>query len=157
MGKITLLFIIAFSIIILPPHALAQENNHTAREEAEGKVVWEKLQNRQISCNQLSDSDFGKLGEYYMGQMTSSSHEAMNTMMTQMMGQAGEEQMHVVMGKRLSDCGGVGGGGNFMMGYWGGNWGVGSGLSWVGLVILTVIIVDLVLLGLWLWKQIQKK
>ena len=39
-----------------------------------------------------------------MGQMIGTSHEAMNTMMEQMMGKEGEEQMHVVMGKRLSGC-----------------------------------------------------
>lgn len=39
-----------------------------------------------------------------MGQMLGSSHESMNTMMGRMMGQEGEEQMHVVMGKRLSGC-----------------------------------------------------
>ena len=39
-----------------------------------------------------------------MGQMMGDSHEAMNNMMIQMMGEKGEEQMHVVMGKRLSGC-----------------------------------------------------
>lgn len=47
-----------------------------------------------------------------MGQMLASSsaermgssHEAMNNMMTQMMGEQGEKQMHIVMGKRLSGC-----------------------------------------------------
>ena len=73
-----------------------------------------------------------------MGKMTGDFHEAMNTMMERMMGKVGEEQMHVVMGKRLSDCdtsaqipqNGVGfmpmmwmmgGGGNSMMGYGGWN------------------------------------
>jgi len=36
--------------------------------------------------------------------MIGDSHEAMNNMMIQMMGEKGEEQMHVVMGKRLSGC-----------------------------------------------------
>lgn len=79
-------------------------DGHTAREEAEGKIVWEKLQAKQTQCSDLSDDDFGVLGEYFMGQMTGTSHEAMNTMMEQMMGKEGEEQMHVVMGKRLSGC-----------------------------------------------------
>lgn len=39
-----------------------------------------------------------------MGQMMGNSHAAMNQMMIQMMGEEGEEQMHVVMGKRLSGC-----------------------------------------------------
>lgn len=92
-------------------------DGHTAREEAEGKVVWEKLSRSQdrgsstesgqaktLACKDLSDDNFGTLGEYFMGQMMGSSHEAMNNMMIQMMGEKGEEQMHVVMGKRLSGC-----------------------------------------------------
>ena len=39
-----------------------------------------------------------------MGQMLGDSHEAMNEMMTRMHGEEGEEQIHVVMGKRLSGC-----------------------------------------------------
>lgn len=79
-------------------------DGHTAREEAEGKAVWEKLQAKELACKDLSDDNFGTLGEYFMGQMTGTSHEAMNNMMIQMMGEEGEEQMHVVMGKRLSGC-----------------------------------------------------
>ena len=79
-------------------------DDHTAREEAEGRAVWDKLQAKQVGCVDLSDEDFGALGEYFMGQMTGDSHEAMNAMMTQMMGEEGEEAMHVVMGKRLSGC-----------------------------------------------------
>lgn len=79
-------------------------DGHTAREEAEGKAVWEKLQAKELTCKDLSDDNFGTLGEYFMGQMMGNSHEAMNNMMIQMMGGKGEEQMHVVMGKRLSGC-----------------------------------------------------
>ena len=79
-------------------------DNHTAREEAEGKAVWEKLQAKELTCKDLSDDNFGSLGEYFMGQMMGTSHEAMNDMMIQMMGEPGEEQMHMVMGKRLSGC-----------------------------------------------------
>lgn len=80
------------------------DDGHTAREEAEGKAVWEKLQAKELTCKDLSDDNFGTLGEYFMGQMMGNSHEAMNNMMIQMMGEKGEEQMHVVMGKRLSGC-----------------------------------------------------
>ena len=78
--------------------------NHTAQEETEGKIIWEKLQTKQISCQDLSDENFSALGEYFMGLMAGASHQAMNNMMVQMMGGKGEEQMHVVMGKRLSGC-----------------------------------------------------
>ena len=82
----------------------AGADDHTAKEEAEGKAVWEKLQAKQLACENLSEDDFGVLGEYFMGQMLGSAHPAMNAMMIQMMGQDGEEAMHVVLGKRLSGC-----------------------------------------------------
>lgn len=94
--------IISLTLLIGGP-VLAQ-GNHTAREEGEGKIVWEKLQAKQTTCADLSEENFGTLGEYFMGQMLGASHEAMNTMMTQMMGKEGEKQMHVVMGKRMSGC-----------------------------------------------------
>ena len=81
-----------------------ENDDHTAREEAEGKIVWDKLQAEQTTCDELSDEDFGSLGEYFMGQMMGESHASMNEMMTRMHGEEGEEQIHVVMGKRLSGC-----------------------------------------------------
>lgn len=79
-------------------------NGHTAREEAEGKVIWEKIQNKEAACADFSADDFAALGEYFMGRMLGVSHEAMNNLMTRMMGEAGEKEMHVVMGKRFSGC-----------------------------------------------------
>lgn len=150
-------------------------DDHTAREEAEGKAVWEKLQAKQVTCADLSDENFGTLGEYFMGQMMGTSHEAMNNMMIQMMGEEGEEQMHVVMGKRLSGCDasaafpsqGIGfmpmmqmmmGGGNSMMGNWGQNpiWWGGVGSWFISLLWLVWLIVG-ILAAIWLWKQIIKK
>lgn len=77
---------------------------HTLREEKEGKELWERFQAKEISCADISDEQFGFLGEYFMGQMMGDSHAAMNAMMIQMHGEEGEEQMHIVMGKRLSGC-----------------------------------------------------
>lgn len=162
-----LLFVAILSLILLSPAVTsaqsmversvdATSDGHTDREEAEGKKVWDKLQAKQVSCDILSDDDFGALGEYFMGRMAGSSHESMNTMMEQMMGKQGEEQVHVVMGKRLSGCvpsaefpqNGAAfagfmpimgmiqmmkGGGNSMMGY--GNWNNMMG-GWGGLGIL---------------------
>lgn len=91
--------------LVNPISVFAQESDgHTAREEAEGKAVWEKLQAKELTCKDLSDEHFETLGEYFMGQMMGDSYEAMNMMMERMMGKEGEEQMHVVMGKRLSGC-----------------------------------------------------
>lgn len=83
---------------------LQNDDGHTAREEAEGKAVWEKLQSKELACKDLTDDNFGTLGEYFMGQMLGDSHEAMNNMMIRMMGEKSEEQAHIVMGKRLSGC-----------------------------------------------------
>ena len=104
MKKIIFSAIGIMGLVIVISGVVFAQSDHTAREEAEGKIVWEKLQAKQIQCSDLSDENFGALGEYFMGTMLGASHEAMNNMMIQMMGEKGEEQMHVVMGKRLSGC-----------------------------------------------------
>src|SRR3989338_9316053 len=149
MKKSLLTAIILITLLLTPTSAFAQGmmtsslssvtyDDHTAREEVEGKEIWEKLQAKQLECKNLTDEQYGSLGEYFMGQSIGDTekHAAMNKMMISMMGEAGEEQMHIVMGKRLSGCdtsaqipqSGVGfmpmmwmmeGGGNPMMGYGG--------------------------------------
>jgi len=97
-------FILLITVFfVLPSLILAQETS-LAEEEALGKAIFDQLQAKQTTCSSLSDENFELLGEYYMGQMTGSAHEAMNNMMKQMMGEPGEKQMHIVMGKRLSGC-----------------------------------------------------
>ena len=101
---------------------------HTLREEQEGKELWNKLLAKEVVCANMDDEQFGALGEYFMGQMMGSSHAAMNAMMIQMNGENGEEQIHIVMGKRLSGCdtsanvGGVSGGWMPMMNMMWGGW-----------------------------------
>src|SRR3989344_3057610 len=69
--------------------AAQSDDGHTAREEAEGKAIWENLsagrqgsvsggQDGGLTCADLTDENFGALGEYFMGQMAGDSHEAMN-------------------------------------------------------------------------------
>lgn len=86
--------------------ASVSSDNHSAKEEAEGKTIWEKLQTKQLECNALTDENYQALGEYFMGKAIGNTqrHAAMNQMMIGMMGEEGEEQMHVVMGKRISGC-----------------------------------------------------
>lgn len=76
----------------------------TAQDEAAGKAILEKIQSKQVSCTNLSNDDFDKLGDYYMGQMMGSSHDAMDTLMIQRIGENNEQLMHIAMGKRLSGC-----------------------------------------------------
>ncbi|MDP3997006.1 MAG: SHOCT domain-containing protein [bacterium] len=76
------------------------------QEEQEGKQFLDNLNNKTIVCLQLKDADFEKIGEYFMGQSIGDTlrHIAMNEMMKSMMGEQGEEQMHIAWGKRGSGC-----------------------------------------------------
>lgn len=181
MKQLSILLLLFISVTIAPSMVFAQgmmgstgspqvgtqsaisSDGHTTREEQEGKEIWEKLQAKQLECQNLTDDNYGSLGEYFMGQMIGSSHEAMNTMMERMMGKEEEEQMHVVMGKRLSGCvsdaqipqGGVGfmpmmwmmgGGGNPMMGNGGwnnmmGGWNGLGLLGWIPMLLFWIILI----------------
>ncbi len=94
-----IIFVIIAVLIFITPVFAATTDDETA-----GKAIWDKLQAKQTTCVNLVDKDFELLGEYFMGEMTGTAHESMNQMMISTMGQSGEEQMHVVMGKRLSGC-----------------------------------------------------
>src|SRR3990172_3702496 len=120
MKKLLLIIILLFTLAVTPSMAFAQgmmgnwtsspssitSDDHTAREEAEGKEVWDKLQAKQLECKNLTDDNYAVLGEYFMGQSIGNTqrHALMNQMMMNMMGEAGEEQMHIAMGKKLSGC-----------------------------------------------------
>ena len=178
MKKIFLTAIILVTLLLAPSPTFAQgmmgnwtsspssitSDDHTAKEEAEGKEVWEKLQSKQLECKNLTDEQYGTLGEYFMGQSVGDTqrHALMNQMMTNMMGKEGEEQMHIVLGKRLSGCdtsaqlpqSGVGfmpmmwmmgGGGNPMMGTgWGnmmGGWNGFGILGWIPMLLFWILLI----------------
>ena len=151
---------------------------HTIREEQEGKKLWNKLQAKEVVCADLNDEQYGVLGEYFMGQMAGESHAAMNAMMIQAHGEEEEEQIHIVMGKRLSGCDtlaafpAISGGWMPMMNMmWGGwsspfdgnnsinnmmNFGFGplGGFGWIFMILWWVlIIVGIVALIKWLTNQ----
>ncbi len=150
---------------------VAESSGHTAREEAEGKEVWEKLQAKEIECKDLTDENYSSLGEYHMGQVIGDTerHVAMNQMMLTMMGEEGENQMHIAMGKRMSNCeqdssisqsmagGGMmnmmtGGGGIGMMSNFAGD-SMGT-FGWIFMILFWVlIIVGIVALVKWLADQ----
>lgn len=73
-------------------------------EESEGQALWTRFQQKQISCSNLSSDNLEKLGEYFMGQSLGVNHEAMNSAMQRMMGQQGEEQMHIIIGQQGTGC-----------------------------------------------------
>ena len=151
---------------------------HTLREEQEGKELWNKLQAKEVVCTNLNDGQFGVLGEYFMGQMAGDSHAAMNAMMIQTHGEEGEEQIHIVMGKRLSGCdtsaafpAGSGGWMPMMNMMWGGgsspfggnnstnnmmNFGFGTigGFGWIFMALWWVLIIaGIVAIIKWLTSQ----
>ncbi len=110
--KILKLFLIGFllTFVFLTSRTIVSaqgaESGQTAQEEAEGKVIWDKLQAKQLECKNLTDINFDVLGEYFMGQAVgnTSRHTFMNQMMKNMLGDEREKQMHIAMGKRFSGC-----------------------------------------------------
>jgi len=168
MKKLLLIIIFLFILTVTPSVVFAQgmmgnwtsssssvaSDDHTASEEAEGKEIWDKLQAKQLECKNLTDNNYEVLGEFFMGQSIGNTerHAVMNQMMTNMMGQNGEKQMHIALGKRSSGCetnasfpSGYGlpmmwwmirGGGNSMMGGWG-----GFGLSWIFMIVFWILII----------------
>lgn len=82
----------------------AENSNETAKEIAQGKELWNKIQSKESACQNLSNDNFEVMGEYLMDQMMGTSHQTMNKMMKQMMGNEGEEQMHIIMAKRMTGC-----------------------------------------------------
>ena len=111
-------FISIFSLLAFATPAFAQSmmgstywsnaNTETdsvlQQEEAQGSDLWQKIQRQELTCVSVTDSQFQLLGEYFMGQMMGGAHAAMNTRLKASLGEAGEEQMHVTLGKRVSGC-----------------------------------------------------
>jgi len=125
--------ILVFGILLLSVALVSADGEHQSEIE-EGK----KLVDSGVNCDTLTNEQLETIGEYYMEQMhPGEQHEAMNSMMTQMMGEEGEEQMHVNMA-RIRYCtgnytgyGGMMGSGGMMgmmpmmMSMMGGNMGYG--------------------------------
>jgi hypothetical protein len=80
----------------------------TPQEERQGSQILSELESGNLECSEASPSDFELVGEYAMGRMfgSPSQHEAMNQIMSRMMGARGEERVHEAMGRRFSGCGG---------------------------------------------------
>lgn len=71
-----------------------------------GQAIYKKLQSGDTSCQKLSNDDYEKLGEYFMGLSAGSTenHVYWDQQVQQMMGDQGDTQMHVVWGERGSGC-----------------------------------------------------
>lgn len=170
--KILLFSLIFFSFFISFKSARAQmmgnlDSNITPsandiKDIQLGQSLYERFQTKQLSCNQLKDDDLEKIGEYIMNQRFKNinQHIQMNNQAKQMMGENGEEQMHIQLGKNITGCYmDKKGGDNTMMDYYGNtmNFGGSNLFSILHLILFTIVVIDLILLGKWLWKQINKK
>lgn len=174
MKKLLFFIVVLLLIVSIPSRVFSQpmvetqreitSDDHTAGEEREGKDIWDSLQSKQLTCNDLTDENFEALGEYFMGQAIGNTerHAAMNHMMTNMIGEDEEKQMHITLGKRSSGCdtraslmgsafsrwagvGGTRGGVNPMMGYWGNTMMGGSGgfgaFGWISMLLFWLLII----------------
>jgi uncharacterized membrane protein len=135
-----------------------------ARSRGLGDVYKRQLQYSKLTCQQLTDDNYEKLGEYFMGQSIGNTqqHATMNAMIKSMRGEQGEIQMHISIGKRAINCGNTtstqsGNGqssGSFypgygrgfsMMGYgWPGMMGGWNGiglLGWIPMVIFWILLI----------------
>ncbi|MDE1975613.1 MAG: hypothetical protein KGI49_03870, partial [Patescibacteria group bacterium] len=110
-------------------------------EGAAGQALAQKLQAKTVDCSSLTQSDYQSLGEYYMGLMMGSGHDAMDNYVISRYGQSYNDQMHIAMGERFSGCdvnvsfpAGMMGFGPMMGGYgWNGNgYQGGQNSNWSG-------------------------
>ncbi|MFN8215116.1 MAG: SHOCT domain-containing protein [Solirubrobacterales bacterium] len=88
--------------------AAASASASTAQEEQRGSQILRELESGELDCGAARADDFELVGDYAMGRMlgSTSGHEAMDEMMTRMMGADGERQAHIAMGRRYAGCGG---------------------------------------------------
>lgn len=95
---------VVVGVLVLPSLAGAS----VTQEEQAGSRLLGELESGKLRCAEVSGSDFDHIGEYVMGRMFGSprAHEAMNNMMSTMMGSGSEQQMHEAMGRRFAGCGG---------------------------------------------------
>jgi hypothetical protein len=100
--------IAALVVLVLLVSGVGTASAATAEEEAQGAKVLRELEAGVVECGDLDGEQFEHVGDYAMGRMAGSTarHEAMDETMTQMMGATAEREMHEVMGRRFSGCGG---------------------------------------------------
>lgn len=174
MKKLFIVWIFALVILSISFVLAKGEGNFAAAEE----IIRQK-----ISCDVITEDQLELIGDYFMEQMHPGKlHDIMDEIMDERMGGEGSEtlrQVHISMARSFY-CGEPGimpsgmmnammgrngfgmmmginqiGGMNMMQGYYGG---YGSyGMNLFGWVFMLLLIVALILLIIWLYKQIQKK
>ncbi len=80
----------------------------SAGQEQQGAQILRELDTGGLHCGQAGTTDFERVGEYVMSRMVGSAggHEAMDRLMSMMMGAGNEERVHEAMGRRFAGCGG---------------------------------------------------
>ena len=95
------LLVISFLFLVLAPKTNAQmmgsyqgqtslsqsDIQNEQNEQDAGQAIYQKLQNDQITCKQLTEDNFDKLGDYFMWRSLGSTqaHAAMDKRITKMM------------------------------------------------------------------------
>ncbi len=86
-------FFFIIAAIFSPPFLLKVNAQMMGRsDETVGSAIWDKLQNNHTTCRNLTNSDFNKLGDFFMDNMMDANHDYME--------QQGDTQMHIAMGKK---------------------------------------------------------
>lgn len=103
---LALLAPLTLSVALLVPSAASARP--LSDEEREGQRVVNAVRDGERDCGEVSREDFVAAGEYAMGQTFASAraHEAMDELMSEMMGARAEQQMHEYLGRRETRCGG---------------------------------------------------
>jgi hypothetical protein len=125
-----------------------------------GQTLYNSFQKKLLTCSQFTNDDFEKIGEYIMDQRFSSTsqHLQMNEQAKRMMGENGEEQMHIRIGRTVTGCLAnlQGGGFNMMNWAYGGMMGFSNNFFILPFLIQLFVLIDLILVSILLWKRIKK-
>ncbi len=163
--KMLVLFILlAFSFGSAMAHGEVKDNTtHQMMEQESGSIAGMDLKN--IDCNTTGDSDFAKLGSFWMEKMFGENHDSVDKMMMSQMGTS-EQDMHVLMGKRMSGCVDARTGmmGDMMMSMMtagtqgsgmSGTMGAGMGGGAIGSIFMILFLAVIILAIIWLYKQVR--
>ncbi len=107
LAALSLIGIVLLSPSVVSAHTADNQTTTTtssSTDEQKGQDIYAQLQSKQASCDKLTDDDFDLLGDFFMGRMMGSAHDAIDQQMTQHLGADGERQTHIAMGERLSGC-----------------------------------------------------
>ncbi|MEP7204831.1 MAG: hypothetical protein ABI716_01400 [Candidatus Saccharibacteria bacterium] len=107
LAALSLIGIVLLSPSVASAHTADNQTTTTtssSTDEQKGQDIYAQLQSKQTSCDKLTDNDFDLLGDFFMGRMMGSAHDAIDQQMTQHLGADGERQTHIAMGERLSGC-----------------------------------------------------